>query len=397
MQPFSAGEIIPPKRQVLLLLAQWRESGEEADADAFRREARALFAQMHEADTADILESVPPAQRLEAWDCIAPEAQAEVLMELSDQARLPLLTRTPENSLVSLLRRMPAEDVADMLRDVKPAARARLIRLAGLADNPQLRASLAFPEDTVGALMDFGAVIVRETDTIGELRLRLQTMGSLPSHCDKLYVADGRDRLAGVLPLKRLLLNPPEAVVRDVMVGKNLYFFRPEDGAEKAAGAFERYDIISAPVLDDENKIAGRITIDEILEHLQEKRGLGLLNSAGVAEEEDLFASLPRRFANRWRWLFINLLAVFVISLVVGVFEDAIMRVVALAALMPIVAGMSGNAGNQTATLTVRALALDQISGLNWRAVVRGELLLALINGLVWGALVAAFAFLIYG
>ena len=397
MQPLSAGEIIPPKRQLLLLLARRRESGEEAGGDAWTEEAGALFSQMHEADIADTLESIPPLQRLEVWHFIPPAAQAEVLMELSDMARRPLLTETAEDSLVLLLRRMPAEDVADMLRAVRAAARARLIRLAGLANNPQLRASLAFAEDTIGALMDFDAVIAHETDSIGELRQRLQELGELPGHCDKLYVVDGRDRLAGVLPLKRLLLNPPDAAVRDVMVEKNLYFFRPEDGVEKAAGAFERYDLISAPVLDDENKIAGRITIDEILEHLHERRGRGLLNSAGVAKEEDLFASLPRRFGNRWRWLFINLLAVFVISLVVGVFEDAIMRVVALAALMPVVAGMSGNAGNQTATLTVRALALDQISSLNWRAVVRGELLLALVNGVVWGALVGGFAFLIYG
>lgn len=398
MQPFSAGEIIPPKQQLLMLFARWRESGETDETDGARaREIGALFAQMHEADIADTLESVPPSQRLAAWPCIPPDAQAEVLMELSAPVRPPLLTQTSEDSLASLLRRMPAEDVADMLRDVGASARARLIRLAGLADNPQLRASLAFAENTVGALMDFDAVIARETDSIGELRLRLQKLGELPSHCDKLYIVDGRDRLAGVLPLKRLLLNPPETAVCSAMVEKNLYFFRPEDGVEKAAGAFERYDLISAPVLDDENKIAGRITIDEILEHLQESRGRGLLNSAGVAEEEDLFASLPRRFGNRWRWLFVNLLAVFAISLVVGVFEDAIMRVVALAALMPVVAGMSGNAGNQTATLTVRALALDQISGLNWRAVVRGELLLALANGLIWGALVAGFAYLVYG
>ena len=396
MQP-SAGEIVPPKQQLLLLLARMRESGEELDDGAVAREAGALFAQMHEADIADTLEAVPPPQRLAAWRGIPPEMQAEVLMELSGQARPPLLTETAEDSLAALLRRMPAEDVADMLRDVRAAARARLIRLAGLAEDSRLRASLAFPENTVGALMDFDAVTARETDSVGEIRRRLQERGELPGHCDKLYIADGRDRLAGVLPLKRLLLNPPETPVRDVMVGGNLYFFRPEDGVEKAAGAFERYDLISAPVLDEGNKIAGRITVDEIVEHMQESRGRGLLNSAGVDGEEDLFASLPRRFGNRWRWLFVNFWAVLVISLVVGVFEDAITRVVALASLMPVVAGMSGNAGNQTATLTVRALALDQISGLNWRAVVRGELLLALTNGLVWGGAVGGFAFWIYG
>ena len=392
MQPSSATETAPPKRRLLLLLA--RQDAESPPPAA--GEIAGLFAQMHEADIADALESVPPEQRTAAWDQIAAEAQPEVLAELSAQARMPLLLEMPENALARLFRQMSAEDVAALLRDIRPAARARLVRLAGLSDNPQLRASLAFADDTVGALMDFDAIVVRADDTVGELCARLQSLGELPSHCDKLFVADARDRLCGVLPLKRLLLNPPSAAVREVMVSRNLHFFRPEDGVEKAAGAFERYDIISAPVLDDEDKIAGRITIDEILDHLQQSRALGLINSAGVDEEEDLFAPLPRRFGNRWKWLGINLIAVLGISLVVGVFEDTIMRVVALAALMPVVAGMSGSIGNQTATLTVRALALEQINSLNWRAVMRGELSLALVNGLIWGACVGAFAYLIY-
>ncbi|MGU9952021.1 MAG: magnesium transporter [Gammaproteobacteria bacterium WSBS_2016_MAG_OTU1] len=269
-----------------------------------------------------------------------------------------------------------------------------LLRLAGISRRLQ---QLRLGDDTVGALMDFDTVIMNESDTIGDILAKLQIMGELPSHCDKLFIVDSRDRLAGVLPLKRLLLNPPTAITRDIMVGHNLHFFRSEDDVEKVAGAFERYDIISAPVLDDANKIAGRITVDEILNHLQQNHSLGLLNSAGIAEEEDLFASLPRRFANRWRWLFVNLLAVFIISLAVGLFEDTIMRVVALAALMPIVAGMSGNVGNQTATLTVRALALEQINSLNWRTIIRGEVMLSILNGLVWGTLVGGFAYLVYG
>lgn len=149
-------------------------------------------------------------------------------------------------------------------------------------------------------------------------------------------------------------------------------------------------------MLTDTHQIVGRLTIDEILDHLQKNRELGLLNSAGVTEEEDLFASLPRRFTNRWRWLLVNLVAAFFISRVVGLFESTIVNVVALASLMPIVAGMSGNVGNQTATLTVRALALEQIDRTNWRAVVWGEIALSLINGLVWGGLVGCFAYLLY-
>ena len=269
---------------------------------------------MHHADIADALESLPPAQRPLVWSCAAEDARAEALLELSDAARLPLLSQTPEAELAGLLQRMPADEVAGMLREVPAAVCARLLRLAGLSANPQLRASLAFEDGTVGALMDFDAVIVRETDSIGELRARLQTMGELPSHCDKLFVADGRDRLTGVLPLKLLLLNPPECLAREVMVAERLhFFFRRTTTLKKAAGAFERYDMISAPVLDGGGKIAGRITVDEILDHLQERQSAGLLSSAGVGGDEDLLAPPFRRFANRWRWLLVNLLAVFVI------------------------------------------------------------------------------------
>ena len=386
------------KQQLLLLLSQTAPDGEDGGGeDALRPQISELVAEMHHADIADALESLPPAQRPLVWSCAAEDARAEALLELSDAARLPLLSQTPEAELAGLLQRMPADEVAGMLREVPAAVCARLLRLAGLSANPQLRASLAFEDGTVGALMDFDAVIVRETDSIGELRARLQTMGELPSHCDKLFVADGRDRLTGVLPLKLLLLNPPECLAREVMVAERLHFFQTDDDIEKAAGAFERYDMISAPVLDGGGKIAGRITVDEILDHLQERQSAGLLSSAGVGGDEDLLAPPFRRFANRWRWLLVNLLAVFVISLAVGLFESVIAQLAALAALMPIVASMSGNAGNQTATLTVRALAQEQINALNWRTIARGEALLSLLNGAVWGAAAGVFAYWAHG
>ena len=393
----SHHKYITEQQQLLHLVEEWRTTAAEGDLPDPNGAIGDIVAEMHEADLADALESMPPNARMGLWHCIPDSQKVQVLPELSDATRPPLLADAEEETVAELLRQMPPDDVASMLRDFTLPARARLLRLSGLAENRRLRDSLAFGEDTVGAVMDFNAVIAHETDTIGGLCARLQKRGELPSHCDKLFITDHQDYLTGVLPLKRLLLNPPSASVRDVMVAKDVHSFRPLDDVEKAAGAFERYDLISAPVLDDSNKIAGRITIDEIVDHLRESSELKLINSAGVAEEEDLFASLPRRFANRGQWLFINVLAVFIISLVVGAFEDTIMRVVALAALMPIVAGLSGNAGNQTATLTVRALALDQINTLNWHAVVRGELLLAIINGMTWGAVTGAFAYLVYG
>ena len=267
------------------------------------------------------------------------------------------------------------------------------MRLA--SDDAEVRASLSFDENTVGALMDFRPVLARD-ENVGDLLVRLQQMGELPSHCDKLFVVDAWERLVGVLPLKRLLLNPPQTSVQQIAVSDNVYLFRPGDDIEKAAGAFERYDLISAPVVDDSGRVVGRATIDDIVEHMHESRERGLLSSAGIREEEDLFAPLPRRFMNRWQWICINLVAALLISRVVGVFEGAIAQLAALASLMPVVANMSGNIGNQTATLTIRALALDKINALNWREIMRGEFALSLINGQM-GRLTGLVVYLIYG
>jgi magnesium transporter len=381
-----------PKRQLLLLLEQLRDV---ENNDSSQR-LDSMLSAVHEADIADVMETIPRNERLTLWERLPMTLKSDVLLELSERVLQDLLPQIPEEQTAELMQQMTGDDVASLLRDISPELSGRLIRRAGLVNNIELRTSLAFADDTVGALMGFDSVIADETDTVDDLCNRLRKRGELPSHCDKLFVVDTLSRLVGVLPLKRLLLYPPTSLAREIMVTEDLHFFRTEESIEKAASAFERYDLISAPVLTDTHQIVGRLTIDEILDHLQKNRELGLLNSAGVTEEEDLFASLPRRFTNRWRWLLVNLVAAFFISRVVGLFESTIVNVVALASLMPIVAGMSGNVGNQTATLTVRALALEQIDRTNWRAVVWGEIALSLINGLVWGGLVGCFAYLLY-
>ncbi len=369
----------------------------EAENEQFKTALQKLLAEMHAADIADALESLPLAQRAIVWRAAAQTGEGgQVLLETGENARDFLLAETPAETMAALLGELPGEEVAELLRRLPPAQSARLMRLAGLSEDAEVRASLSFDEGAVGALMDFQPVLAREEETVGDLRARLQKMGELPSHCDKLFVVDAWERLAGVLPLKRLLLHPPQTKAKEITVGENLYLFRPGDDVEKAAGAFERYDLISAPVVDDSGRVIGRITIDEIVEHMHESRERGLLSSAGIREEEDLFAPLPRRFRNRWQWIFINLLAALLISRVVGVFEGAIAQLAALASLMPVVANMSGNIGNQTATLTIRALALDKINALNWREILRGEFALSLINGIVWGGIVGVFVYAIY-
>ena len=230
----------------------------------------------------------------------------------------------------------------------------------------------------------------------GQVRGRLEEMGDLPKHADKLFVV-AADRLCGILPLKRLLIARAQEKISDRMVAENLHTLHPETDISDAAGMFERYDLVSAPVLDAAGKVCGRLTIDEVVSHLSEDRLAGMLNVAGVDEDYDLYASLPRRLMHRGGWMLLNLLAAFFVSGIVGSFEDTIAQIVTLAALMPIVSSVAGSASMQTASVIIRALALNQVKLANAPLLLGRELMLGLANGLVWGGLVGLFGYLVYG
>jgi magnesium transporter len=208
-------------------------------------------------------------------------------------------------------------------------------------------------------------------------------------------VVDRTGTLKGVLPIQRLLLHDPETVVKEVME-QDIVTFRPEDKARDAANAFERYDLVSAPVVSADNKIVGRITVDAVVDYIREKSEAEVLGLGGLEEEEDLFAPVIKSVKNRWAWLAINLVTAFIASRVIGIFEGTIAQLTALAALMPIVAGIGGNSGNQTITMIVRALALGQITRENAKKLFLKEIAVALVNGVVWGAVVGLFAYAIY-
>ena len=254
---------------------------------------------------------------------------------------------------------------------------------------------MSYEEDQVGALMDFEMVTIREDVSLEVVLRYLRRLKELPGHTDKLFVVDYDGVLKGVLPVKRLLVNDPEKLVSEVMATDPVSFHPDEDGYD-AAQAFERYDLISTPVVDKNGKLIGRLTIDEMVDLIREESESEVLNMAGLREEEDIFASVWKSLRNRWAWLAINLVTAFMASRVIGLFEDSIEKLVALAALMPIVAGIGGNSGNQTITMIVRAMALDQVSTGNTSRLIRKELGVGLVNGIVWGGVIGVVAYLLY-
>jgi magnesium transporter len=356
---------------------------------------RAKLDALHPADIAYILEALPPEERLQVWDLVKADRDGEILVEVSDAVRESLIEAMNPAELVAAAETLEADELADIAPDLPPAVIEEVVQSLPAEERERLRAALSYPEGSVGALMDFDHVAVRDDVTLEAATRYLRRLDELPDHTDQLFVVDREQRLKGTLPLARLIVSDLHLHVAGVMVPESVKL-HPEDSAEDAAAAFERYDLVSAPVVDADDKLVGRLTVDAVVDYIRQRSAESQLAEAGLRHEEDVFASVLDSFKNRWAWLAVNLLTAFIASRVIGAFEQSIARLVALAALMPIVAGIGGNSGNQTITMIVRALALGQIQGAYWTKLLVKELGVALLNGLVWGTLLGAIAYLFY-
>jgi len=351
---------------------------------------------LHPADVAYILEALPLEQRLDVWELVKAERDGEILLEVSDAVRQTLIADMDSDELLAAAEQLDTDELADLAPDLPKDVFQDLLDSLDAQNRARLQSALSYSDDSVGSIMDFDIVTIREDISL-EVALRyMRRLGSLPDHTDKLFVVDRHDILRGVLPLKRLVVSDLDANVADVM-SEDAVVFHPEDIADDAAKAFERYDLVTAPVVDDNNKLVGRVTVDAVMDLIREEAESDMLSMAGLREEEDFFASVWKSVQNRWAWLAINLVTALVASRVIGLFENSIEKIVALAALMPIVAGIGGNSGNQTTTMIVRGLALGQVASHNMKSLITKELGVSLLNGLLWGGVLGAIAYALYG
>jgi len=357
---------------------------------------RATLDALHPADIAYLLEALPPEERLAVWDLVKADRDGEILLEVSEAVRESLIATMDSRELVAAAETLEADELADIAGDLPPAVIEEVVRSLSAEEREQLRAALSYPEGTVGALMDFEHVTVRDDVTLEAVTRYLRRLDELPGHTDQLFVIDRYQVLKGTLPLARLIVSDLEFDVARVMVADALRL-NAEDAASEAASTFERYDLVSAPVVDGEGRLIGRLTVNAVVDHIREKSAESQRAEAGLSQEEDVFAPVLDSFKNRWAWLAINLVTAFIASRVIGVFEDSIVHLVALAALMPIVAGIGGNSGNQTITMIVRALALGQIQPSYWTKLLGKEIGVALLNGVVWGVMLGLIAYVLYG
>ncbi len=373
-----------------------RGHGEGALPAATQAVLREQLAGLHPADIAFILESLPIDERLQIWQLVKADHDGEILLEVSDAVRESLIADMDQHELLAAAETLDADELADLVEDLPTAMLPELMASLDTQQREQVQSALSYEDDQLGALMDFEMVTIREDVSLEVVLRYLRRFDELPPQTDKLFVINHDNLLTGVLPLHWLLVNSPDKMVSEVMA-PDVNTFHPTDDAYDVAQAFERYDLVTAPVVDGRGHLIGRITVDAMVDVIREEGESEALSRGGLREEEDIFASVWASVRNRWSWLAINLVTAFIASRVIGLFEGSIRELVALATLMPIVAGIGGNSGNQTTTMIVRALALNQITADSARRLWRKEVIVALFNGVVWGGVIGTVAWWLYG
>ena len=354
-------------------------------------ELRWVLEDMHPADLAYVLEALPLEDRLLVWEQVKTTLDGEVLLEVNDSVRETLISHMDRAQLLTAVAALDAEQIAELAPDLPRDVVEEVASGMPLQEREQLRAVMSYPEDCVGARMDFEMVTIRDDVSLEVVLRYLRRFDELPNHTDQIFVVDRDDIFRGALPLQKLLVNEPEQRVIDVM-HQDVLQLGPLDDVGEAAQAFERYDLVSAPVVDAAGKLVGRLTIDEVVDVIREEGEEQVLAGAGLREEEDIFSGLWNSVKNRAPWLFLNLITASFAAFVVSRFETTVEKIVILSALMGIVAGIGGNSGNQTMTLIIRALALGQVTPSNVKRLVQKEVIVSLVIGVGGGLIAALFA-----
>lgn len=373
----------------LKLLSQALETGRLA---AVRRMLNTLTP----GEIARVLESLPPEKRQVAWGLVDPEDDGEVLVHVAEEVRDSLLADMDREEILAAADSLDLDDLADLLEDLPAQLTEEVLKSMDRENRERLEQVLAYPEDTAGRLMNPDVVTVRADVNIDVVLRYLRMRGELPSHTDHLFVVNRKGQYLGWLSLAQLLTNDPDRAVAE-LIDDSQPAIRATVTAAEVAQEFENHRHVSAPVVDDDNVLLGRITVDDVLDVVREEAEHSVMSMAGMNEEEDMFAPVWTASRRRLVWLGVNLLTAFFSAWVIGHFEATLEQVVALAVLMPVVASMGGVAGTQSLTLIVRGLALGQVSWDNARALLWRELRVGLLNGVVLAVAVGTVAGLWFG
>lgn len=377
-------DITEKTEKQILALSEALESGTLQHAEG-------MLNALHPAEIAHLIESLPPRERFVIWTLVSAETEAEVLMHLGDEIRQSLIKDMSPEQLVQLAEGLEVDDSADFVQSLPDTVIDQVLHSLDSQHRKLLESVLSFPEDSAGGIMNTDTITIRPEVTLDVVLRYLRLLGDIPNHTDHLIVVDRENHFLGTLPLSSLLVNQLERTVFEVMSTQATAI--PSDMEDnEVAKIFQDLDLISAPVVDGNNMLLGRITIDDVVDIIRDEADHSVLSMAGLNDEEDLFAPILPSAKRRAIWLGINLLTAFLASWVVSNFETTLEKVVTVAILMNVVASMGGIAGSQTITLVIRGMALGQLSRSNRHWVFNKEVIVGLLNGVVWAIVVAAIA-----
>jgi magnesium transporter len=369
------------KQNRLKILASALERGTIANV-------RSMLNGLHPAEIAHLLESMPQPQRRLLWDLVDPELDGDILIHVNDELRASLIMEMDPDELVAATEGLEPDDLADIIGDLPDVVISEVLQSMDEQNRQRLESIMSYPDDTAGGLMNTDTITIRPDVTIDVVLRYLRRHGAVPDMTDNLFVVDRKDRYLGQLPLTVLLTQQPGVSVAEVMSRETAGIAASMKVGE-VASMFEHRDLISAPVIDDSQRLLGRITIDDVVDVIRDQTEHTMMSMAGLDQRDDMFAPVFVSARQRSVWLGINLLTALLASWVIGLFENTLNQIVILAVLMPIVASMGGIAGSQTLTLVIRGIALGYIGGSNARQLLYKELAVSLLNGLLWALIVA--------
>jgi len=350
--------------------------------------ARRILNALHPAEIANLLEALPHSQRGIVWNMLDHDDDGEILLHVGDEVRNGLINLMDTDALVSATEGLEIDDLADLIADLPDTVTKQALAGMDQQDRKRLEAVMAYDEDTAGGLMNTDTVTVRRDVTLDVVLRYLRTRGELPSATDSLFVVDRYDHYIGTLPVTSVLTNKPTELIRDIMV-TDIEAFAADTDENIIAKSFEDLDLLSAAVVDENNKLIGRITVDDVVDVIREEAEHSVFSMAGLSEEEDLFGPVVASTRRRAIWLGVNLATAFLAAWVISLFQPTLEKIIVLAILIPVVASMGGIAGSQTLTLVIRGIATGQVGRSNSKLLLMKELAVGFLNGMVWALIVA--------
>jgi magnesium transporter len=360
------------------------------------KQVLAITRELHAADLADLIEHLGQGDRVKLIAALGRDFDVEALAELDETVRDELMEALPNDVIASAIKKLDTDDALYLIEDMDKAEQEEILSKVSKEDRAVLNRALEYPEYTAGRLMQTEFVAVPEFWTIGQTIDHVRTSKDIPVHFVEIYVVDPSFHLKGVLPLARVLRSARDRKVADVMDGEQTVFNVSEE-QEDIAYKFEQYNLVSAAVTDGAGRLVGTLMVDDIVDVIQEEAEEDILHLGGVGSEETIADSVWKTTRSRFSWLFVNLLTAVLASWVISWFGATIEQLVALAILMPIVASMGGNAGTQTMTVAVRALATRSLGPLNAMRVTLRECSVGLINGVLFAVIIGLFAWAWFG